>query len=246
MPLTGVGRGCRRRRARQGRHTVAVHGLRRAAVGVLRILEDRKWPLDVAWLLKQAVMVQPNDVKGSELEVLRKLSQFMEQRLAAVLEERSFKSDEINAVLSAGIGAVPEALSRLEALHQLRDQPEFVSLAAAFKRATNILRQAEKNGAFAPSKNPAVNPDLLAEPTEKALHEAFLSVQAEARAALDRRSYSEALAVIARLQAPLNDFFQQVMVMAEDSSVKTNRLNLLNSLVQVFYTIADFSKLQNA
>ena len=218
------------------------YGLRRAAVGILRILEERKWPVDLAWLLKQAVTIQP--MKESEPETLRKLSQFMEQRLAAVLEERGFKSDEISAVLAAGMGVIPEALSRLEALHALRSRQEFEPLSVAFKRGMNIVRQAAKGGAS--DDGVAVQSDLLREPCEQTLYQTLETAGAEVSKYLEARDYKKALESMVPLREPLDGFFKGVMVMAEDPALKANRLALMKRLVGMFEKIADFSKLQNA
>src|ERR1019366_1267391 len=131
------------------------YGLRRAAVGVIRILESKEWPLSLEWLIEQAIKTQPMKEGWAQAQI--KLHLFMQQRFAAILAERGFKPDEVEAVLSAGIGVVPEALARLQALHELRKRQEFEPLSVAFKRGMNIVRQAAKGGT---SGDGAVQSDL--------------------------------------------------------------------------------------
>ncbi len=220
------------------------YGLRRAAVGVLRILEDRQWPVSLENLIRQAVAELPGKLVGAASEAQNKLMQFMKQRWTAVLIEQGFKADEIDAVLSVDASVVPETLARLQALHELRAKSEFESLAAAFKRSMNIVRQAAKNS-DGDGAGP-VRPELLHEPAEKALHEAVEKVHEQVVRHTAAKGYGLALTSMAPLREPLDAFFTGVMVMAEDPAVRTNRLALLRRLVQVFSQIADFSKLQNA
>ncbi len=220
------------------------YGLRRAAVGALRILESKTWPLQLEWLVDQAVEAQPAHVKNDVAQTQSKLNQFMQQRFAALLAERGFKTDEVEAVLSAGIGVVPEALARLQALHELRKRQEFEPLSVAFKRGMNIVRQAAKGGNSGDSG--AVKSDLLREPCEQTLYQVLETTGAQVSKHLAARAYRQALESMVPLREPLDGFFNGVMVMAEDPALRTNRLALMKRLVSLFAQIADFSKLQNA
>jgi len=218
------------------------YGLRRAAVGVLRILESKSWPLHVEWLVDQAVDAQPGPLKSAAADVQNKLNQFMSQRFAALLAERGFKPDEIEAVLATGIGVVREALARLEALHAIRARQEFEPLSVAFKRGMNIVRQAAKGGT---TDAAAVQSELLKEPCEQVLYKILESTGAEVTKHLEARAYREALESMVPLREPLDGFFNGVMVMADDPALRGNRLALMRRLVGLFSQIADFSKLQN-
>ncbi len=218
------------------------YGLRRAAVGVIRILEASKWPWRLEWLIDQAVEAQPSHVQNASAETKHKLKVFMLQRFAALLEERDFKPDEVEAVLAAGIGLVPEAVARLDALHQLRKKKEFEPLAVAFKRGMNIVRQAAKGGGAGDTA--PVQSDLLREPCEQVLHKAMESAGEEVSKHLAQQAYRQALESMVPLRDPLDGFFSGVMVMAEDPALRANRLALMKRLVSMFSQIADFSKLQ--
>lgn len=225
------------------------YGLRRSAVGVLRLLEDRPWRINVEKLLTQALGQIPGQPSSPDPNVLSKLRQFMKQRFAALLEERGFRFDEIEAVLESGLGEIPDVLARLRALHAVRSQEAFGPLSVAFKRGMNIYRQASKTDSNLLSTfdaDAAINPDLFKEPCERALFEALEKARSEAGPHLQSRSYGEALLSMVILREPLDQFFDGVMVMAEDPALKSNRLALVRRLVQLFLQVADFSKLQNA
>ncbi|HVO32535.1 MAG TPA: glycine--tRNA ligase subunit beta [Elusimicrobiota bacterium] len=224
------------------------YGLRRAAVGILRILEDRRWPVPLDSFVEQAMAALPSNVVGSAGDIRAKLSGFMKQRWVAVLGERGFKPDEIDAILAGSIGVVSEALSRLDALHDVRAKPEFDALAAAFKRSMNIVRQAAKSATGSPddSADNVVRPELFQEAAEKELHAALEKVQLEVRQHANSKAYGAALVSMVPLREPLDAFFTKVMVMVEDPALRGNRLSLMRRLVGVFSSIADFSKLQNA
>jgi glycyl-tRNA synthetase beta chain len=216
------------------------YGLRRAAVGVLRILEKFSWTLSVEELLQKATAVQPADAATQETQ--KKLELFFRQRWSGLLEERGYKADEIEAVF-LGVGVVGPHLARLEALHKIRNQKEFESLALVFKRAVNIRRQAEKTE---PASSHQINSDLLKEDSEKKLFEVLRQVQKDVVRHVNAQSYHEALMSMVSLQQPLADFFNGVMVMAEDRALRANRLAIIEGLVLTFFTVADLSKIQNA
>jgi glycyl-tRNA synthetase beta chain len=222
------------------------YGLRRAAVGILRILENQKWPLRLEDLVAQAVDLQPENVRAGAADTSMKLLQFLQQRFAAVLEERGFKFDEIDAVLAAGLGIVPETLARLQALHELRTQPGFEPLSVAFKRGMNIVKQAAKTADGGDSGNFDVRTELLREPCEQTLYQAIESAGGQITQHLSARAYRQALESMVPLREPLDGFFTGVMVMDEDPALRANRLALMRRLVGLFSQIADFSKLQNA
>jgi len=217
------------------------YGLRRAAVGVLRILESQKWVLPLEPLVEKAIDAQPNHVKADSQQTRSKLNVFMQQRFAGLLVERGFKADEIEAVLVAGIGVVPVAIAKLQALHNIRQLPEFEALASSFKRAANIVRQASEKKIEVNGGEPQL--DLLKEECEKELWNSFLSVQSRLK---DNLGYEDILKNMVPLREPLARFFDGVMVMAEDHSLRMNRLKLLSQITKLFQHVADFSKLQNA
>lgn len=225
------------------------YGLRRAAVGVIRILENRKWPIGLEALIDKALQLYPANIANGRPTTAKDLCQFMKQRYAALLEERGYKFDEIEAVLSGGVGNVSDALSRLEALHQIRKRKEFEPLAVVFKRADNIIRKSGLNG---PAQGVTENGQIVViverfkDDSERVLYTAIQESQEDIRRFLQHQQYNEALERMVRLREPLDQFFTKVMVNDENIEVRANRYSMLQILTDLFRRIADFSKLQNA
>jgi len=211
-------------------------GLRRGVLGVLRILGDRGLDLSVEELLARAA-----DGYGERLadrdEVLAEAATFTRDRLAGLLVEEGFAGDVVAAVVVAS-GARPlDARARCEALTALRTSraEDFDALAAGFKRAKNILKKGGEAG------EPV--PDLLEDGAERALFDAFAAVDRDVAAAEKERRYGDALGGLARLRAPIDAFFDSVLVMAEDADVRRNRLRLLGRIVDRVQGIADLSRI---
>jgi glycyl-tRNA synthetase beta chain len=153
------------------------------------------------------------------------------------MTEDGLDKDTVAAVLGAGLTDVPSAWRRAEALQRLKRKPDFEPIAAAFKRVVNIIR---KSGDAAGDE---VRESLFAHASEAGLLEAHRTVQDRVQADLAQGRYDEALAHVATLGEPVDAFFQDVMVMAEDAEVRRNRLALLMRVAGLFDAFADFSKL---
>jgi glycyl-tRNA synthetase beta chain len=214
-------------------------GLRRAAQGVVRVLLDF-WPAEAAQrpglkrLVAAAVAGVRDRLQKPEETVTADLEGFLLDRLRYVLGARGFPADEVEAALGArepdAIDDPRETWRRLQALHRVRSEAreDFEHLAVAFKRAKNILGE----GASA-----AVDGAVLSEPAERDLHAAV------ARLGSADGNYETRLRALATLRGPVDRFFDDVLVMAEDPKVRANRLGLLARALSLFYRIADISKL---
>ncbi len=211
-------------------------GLRRAALGVVRILVEKSLPLDVIDLLSRARSQFPNGIISEG--VAQDLHAFMLERLKPFLKERGFESDEIDTIMSLKPTRLDQVLPRLKAIKEFRALPEAQALAAANKRIRNILRQA--GGA------PAGGVDVarLTEPAERHLCEAVQALEGEVAPLIKSGNYTEALKRLAGLRPTVDEYFDKVMVMADDSAVRNNRLALLNRLSNLFMNVADISRLQ--
>jgi glycyl-tRNA synthetase beta chain len=212
-------------------------GLRRAAIGILRLLLDRGYHLS----LRAAVEVTLDGLGGVKLagdrkQVTGQVLEFVRGRLKALWSEE-FDVDLVEAVLSAGYDDVLDARQRLQALAVVRQRADFVPLAVAFKRVANIQEKAPAGGA-------EVDPALLAEPAEKALRVELERVEREAAALRTRRDYPAILRAVATLKPAIDAFFDGVMVMAEDPPVRANRLALMRRVAALFADVADFRKIQ--
>jgi glycyl-tRNA synthetase beta chain len=161
-------------------------------------------------------------------------------RAKFVLREREkFSYDEVNAVFRAGVDDLVDAHKRLIALKAIRKSKNFEPLAVSFKRIRNILEKSN----FKKENAPGIQTDLFESGVERELFSAVRSAATKVQAEKRAGKYQEALEVIAGLRKAVDDFFEGVMVMAEDEAVRKNRLALLSEILKEFTTIADFSEL---
>jgi glycyl-tRNA synthetase beta chain len=163
---------------------------------------------------------------------------FIMERLRAYYLEQGYRPDAFDAVLDCRPTRPLDFDRRLRAVTAFRQLPEAASLAAANKRIRNILKKLEGALPF------RVNPDLLAEGAEQALAGRLVELSSEVMPLMDAGLYGEALARLATLRGPVDDYFDQVMVMVDDSALRENRIALLNELSSLFLRVADFSRLQ--
>ena len=207
--------------------------LRRAALGLARILVEHRLPLDVIALLQDAAAAFAPAAPGA---VATELHAFVLDRLRSYLREQGYAPDEIESVLADGPGRLDLVVARVEAVRAFRALPEAESLAAANKRVRNILRKAE----FAPGR---ADPRLLPEAAEQALHAALGRIRADVEAKAAGGEYTESLRLLARVRPEVDRFFEDVLVNAEDPALRTNRLRLLAELEHVLNRVADISRL---
>jgi glycyl-tRNA synthetase beta chain len=167
----------------------------------------------------------------------QELASFIYERLAGSLREQGYSAQEVDAVLALRPQRLGDVGKRLAAVRAFAALPEAPALAAANKRVGNILKKTE--GAV----DARIKPELLLEPAEKALADAIDSVAAQADSAWTNGNYTENLQALAALKAPVDEFFDKVMVNAEDPALRANRLGLLATLHQAMNRVADLSKL---
>jgi glycyl-tRNA synthetase beta chain len=209
--------------------------LRRHALGVIRMLIERDLPVELQHLIEDAC--KPFMAMPSWIEPSAELEKFFKDRLVVVLREQGYTAQEVDAVverLPARLGEVPRRLVAVRAFAAL---PEAAALAAANKRVGNILKKAE--GAVPE----AVDPALLRESAEQALAAALQAVAPQADAAFAAGDYTASLQALAALKAPVDAFFDAVMVNADDPALRANRLALLGALQRAMNRVADLSRL---
>jgi glycyl-tRNA synthetase beta chain len=213
-------------------------GLRRAAQGALRILLEADLPLPLEPLLRRAVELYGERLRRDADAVLADLRPFLADRVRYLLGRRGLVYDEVEAALGAAAGpegpSVADVASRAAALHAVREEPAFLSVALAAKRIANITK-----GQPAGELEAAA----LAEPAERALHEAHARLAAEIETATAGRDHAAALRAIGALAEPLERFFVEVMVMAEDPAVRRNRLALLQSIQRTLSRVARLTEM---
>ncbi len=216
-------------------------GLRRAAIGLLRLALERRLEFDLRTLLEQAVAAQP--VPGLEQRraaVTDELYAFVLERLRSqYLEDAGsgISTEIFEAVLATAPRSLLDADARARALVKFLALPDAASLAAANRRIANILK---KSSAEVPQ---STNPNLLQAPAEHALHAALAERRIAIDVALGRNDYAAAFAELARLRPPIDAFFDAVLVNDPDDALRRNRLSLLGELRALFTRSADLSLL---
>ena len=220
------------------------YGLRRRAAGVLAIVLDARWRLDVADLAAQAIAAVPSR-EVDDAEALAALMEFIGMRLDAALESAGVAYDVRRAVLGASVSDLVDAHDRAIALQAARDADSegFDKVVFAASRSGKILRpNMEKASA-------AVDPSLFDGESEGALHEALTAVKAEVEALQNQdgeRDCAAAWQILAKLEKPIWDFFDVdtgVMVMADDEAVRGNRLAMLREVDSLFLRVGDFTEI---
>ena len=212
--------------------------LRRHALGVVRMLLEKQLPLSLSATLNQvqAQFADNAQVSNSVAEV----QAFMLDRLRGLLKDKGYAPAQIEAVLAKNPDDLSELMVQLQAVQAFAVLPEAQDLAAANKRCVNILRKAaEKNEAIAPS----LNDSLLQEAAEQHLAKAMSSIRPAVEQAISQHDYAAALSALAALREPVDAFFADVMVMADDAAVRANRLKLLQDLASLMNGVADISQL---
>jgi glycyl-tRNA synthetase beta chain len=209
--------------------------LRRHALGILRMLIEKRLPLSLASLLADAAQLFAGNAqfKDPGADVLA----FLLDRLRGLLRERGYAPNEIEAVVAQHPDVLDNILKRLQAVKAFAQLPEAASLASANKRITNILKK-NADGAIGTIQN-----GLLRETAELALHAAMALCKPEIDSAFAQGDFTTTLTRLAALRAEVDHFFDQVMVMDEDQHLRNNRIALLSNLHQMMNQVADISKL---
>ena len=211
--------------------------LRRASIGVLRIISERGYDLDVRELLSVAVAAYGD--KLSNADTLDNATDFVLARFRAMYQDKGIDTDVIQAVNARNVSKPTDFAARVHAVAAFKALPQASALAAANKRVANIL--AKNNVADAVD----VNESLLNETQERDLFEQITQQQATVNHALNTNDYTTVLSSLATLQPVVDAFFDNIMVMSDDSALRQNRLALLLQLRQLFLTTADISVLTN-
>jgi len=209
--------------------------LRRAAIGVLRIVTELSLPLDLETLVSKAIDVYGDKLTNAETQ--SQVVDFVLGRFTALLQDQAIAIDVIQAVAARRPTKPADYLARVHAVDKFRALEEAEALAAANKRVANIL--AKQNVEVTDTVN--IDESLLAEEAEKALYVELKAAQKEVDIAVPSQDYTRILTALATLRNVIDNFFDNVMVMADDEAVKNNRLALLSLLRQLFLTTSDIS-----
>ena len=213
--------------------------LRRASLGVLRILVEKNINIDLGQLIDWGI--ESTWETSPKAETKATLTEYMLDRFSAWYKDQGIATEVFQAVRALGVTNALDINDRVQAVNLFSSMDEAQALAAANKRVSNILA---KNGGESVSAE--INASLLSEDAEKVLAQQVAAKQTEVKPLLANAKYKEALASLADLREAVDAFFDNVMVMADDEAVKNNRLALLKQLQGLFIAIADISLLQQS
>ncbi|MEN8177210.1 MAG: glycine--tRNA ligase subunit beta [Pseudomonadota bacterium] len=213
------------------------YGLRRAALGVLRIMIETPLDIDLGMLLEHAADSLKGEINADD-QCIGDVFDYMMERLKAYYTDQSIPADSVDAVIARKPTRPADFNQRVLAVTEFRKLPEAESLSAANKRIRNILRKTDE---VIPDQ---FKQDLLEEDAEKALATSLLELGPKVNPLFESGQYTQGMQLLAGLRVTVDDFFDQVMVMVEDTSLRQNRLALLTHLENLFLSVADFSRLQ--
>ena len=209
-------------------------GLRRLSLGLLHIINAQGFHLSLAESVEKGLALYGDKLTVAHDEAKDNILNFIKGRFANDLTGQSIPTEAVEAVTSVSFDDPIDCKQRIEALMTISSKQEFTLLAGAFKRVINIIKD---NSAI------EINQELFSETAETKLHEVYQTVYQEALPLIENRQYEEALSVILKMKEAVDNFFDKVMVMAEDEAVRANRLNLLTAIAQLFLKVGDFSKM---
>ncbi|HHO76553.1 MAG TPA: glycine--tRNA ligase subunit beta [Deltaproteobacteria bacterium] len=210
------------------------YALRRQTIAIENILLTKGYRISISALAEQALYQLKTKLKRDASEVKQDLVAFFKSRFVAILQARGVSGDIIDAVLRDFDDPL-DAFTRAQAIAGVKHQPWFESICSASKRVENILKKVESA--------PGLSEALFVQDEEKALYRSFKNVEASFISLADSGEYTSALKLLAGLKDPIDDFFDKVLVMAEDVDIRNNRIALLKSLVSLFDQIAQFSRI---
>ncbi|KAF0125084.1 MAG: glycyl-tRNA synthetase beta chain [Elusimicrobia bacterium] len=213
------------------------HGLRRQALGAVRIVLEKGLKLDMRAAVAEAFASLPDAAAARETGPLL---DFIWQRAEAVFAEEGLRFDEIKAVRGFFMsgGDLLDCRARIKDINSLRSNPDFSGIAAAFKRSKNILKQSKSALSGSPDEG------IFEKDEERALYGDIKAMGGRLKKHVAARDYARGLSELLAIKPSLDNFFDKVMVMAEDPKVRDNRLNLIKSLVSLVEGVADLSQLQ--
>jgi len=210
------------------------YALRRQTIAIENILLTKGYRISISRLIDQALSQLKDKLKRDAVEVKRDVISFFKSRFVAILQTRGIPGDVIEAVLRDFDDPL-DTFMRAQAIGSVKTQPWFDSICAASKRVENILKKVEAA--------PEIAEDLFAQEEEKELYRSFKEVENSFISLVAEGEYTPALKLLAGLKDPIDQFFDKVLVMAEDITIRNNRIALLKALVGLFDRIAQFSKI---
>jgi len=214
--------------------TADPYALRRQAIGIINIILNKQYSLDLKSLIGESLSILGNKLKRPPEEIKTDVLEFFKGRFENQLISQGHPYDVVDAVLETGASDIVQSLKKIEAMEIFKTHKDFEPLAVAFKRVGNIIKD---------FKNGSVDPTKFETEEERNLYAAFLRSKEKVVNKIKFNDYQSVFMELATLRKPVDDFFNKVLVMAKDDAVRFNRLSLLREISEMFYMIADFSKI---
>ena len=211
------------------------YALRRSALGIIAIIIDRGYRLQLNELVGRATCELKDKLIRTEEETQNDIMDFFKERLKNQLLGEDTSFDAIDAVLTTRWYDIVDAVARIKAIEDFKSNPACESLVALFKRVSNILKDQDVEG--------EVNPSLIEEDAERALYDAGQEIRPTIDKLKESGDYIGLFKELASVKDVVDTFFDKVMVMAEDAKIKENRLRLLSSMRELYIEVADISKI---
>ncbi len=209
-------------------------GLRRISLAILHIIEGKGYTISLREIVHKALALYGNKVDGGN-ETVEAVINFIKGRFANDCISRGLAAEAVDAAVSVNFDDVTDCRQRIDAIIKISLLPAFKVLAASYKRIRNIVKD---------NRQTSVSTELFEHKAEESLHTLFGEVRKEMEQLIEKKEYLKALEVMLKMKEPVDTFFDEVMVMADDMAVRQNRLNLLTVLGDLILQIGDISKLQ--
>jgi glycyl-tRNA synthetase beta chain len=214
--------------------TADPYALRRQAIGIINIILDKKYSLDLKSMIEASLSTLNNKLKRPLEEIKTDVLDFFKGRFENQLISQGHPYDVVDAVLETGTSDIVQSLKKIEAMETFKSHKDFEPLAIAFKRVGNIVKD---------FNNGSVDPAKFETDEERNLYSAFLRSKEKVVSYIEDDNYQSVFMELATLRKPADDFFNKVLVMAKNDAVRFNRLSLLKEISEMFHMIADFSKI---
>jgi len=213
------------------------YALRRQGIGIIQIMLNKDFSFSIVEIIEKSMKLFGQKSDQEFKKNVADVYSFLKNRIARLLAEEGFSKDIISAVISVSADHVPNIWDRTKSLEKLKIKPDFEPLSIAFKRVVNIIKKVEL------PKSKDIDKNLFQDKCETALFEAYKEVKNKVVDDLDKGLFDQALYDIASLRNVVDNFFNGVLVMAEDKKIRENRLSLLINIADMFGMLADFSKI---
>lgn len=210
-------------------------GLRRITLAILHIIEEKGYRISLGDIFSKALALYGDKVDGSA-DTVKTIIGFVKGRFKNDRIAKGENAGAIDAALAVSFDDLIDCLRRIDAMSEIYKEPSFAVLASSYKRIRNIIKR---------NNDTNVQEDLLTDTAEKDLFNLFTSISPKVNEAVKTGNYSQALTLMLEMKEPVDVFFDQVMVMAEDPLVKQNRLNLLTGLGELILQVGDISRFQD-